>query len=41
MNPFTELIDVASDACGSAVVETSDDFFAPKENLIRVDPPVR
>ena len=40
MNPFTDLIDVASEACGSVVIETSDDFFAPKENLIRVDPPV-
>src|SRR6202048_4545221 len=40
MNPFTELIDVASEACGSVVIEASDAFFAPKENLIRVDPPV-
>src|SRR5260370_23662535 len=40
MNPFTDLIDVASEACGAKVLEASDDFFAPKENLIRTDAPV-
>jgi allantoicase len=40
MNPFTDLIDVASEVCGSVVVEASDEFFAPKENLILADPPV-
>lgn len=37
MNPFTDLPDVASEACGAAVLEASDEFFAPKENLIRTE----
>src|ERR1700687_3706289 len=40
MNPFTDLIDVTSESCGAAVLEASDDFFAPKENLIRAEAPV-
>ncbi|MGI8741368.1 MAG: allantoicase [Bryobacteraceae bacterium] len=40
MNPFTDLPDVASEACGAVAIEASDDFFAPKENLIRTDAPI-
>lgn len=37
---FTELIDLASDKLGGAVLFANDDFFAPKENLIRAAAPV-
>jgi allantoicase len=32
---FTELIDLASEKLGGAVVYANDDFFAPKENLLK------
>lgn len=37
---FTELIDLASEKLGGAVLEANDDFFAPKENLIKPDAPI-
>ena len=36
---FLDLIDLASERLGSAVVAANDEFFAPKENLIRPDAP--
>ena len=32
---FTELIDLASERLGGAVLFANDDFFAPKENLLK------
>jgi allantoicase len=32
---FTELVDLASERLGGAVLEANDDFFAPKENLLK------
>lgn len=32
---FTQLIDLASERLGGAALSTSDDFFAPKENLLK------
>ena len=32
---FTELIDLASEKLGGAVLWANDDFFAPKENLLK------
>ena len=40
MNDFTELIDLASERLGGAVVYANDDFFAPKENLLKAGAPV-
>ncbi len=37
---FTDLIDLASEKLGGAVLYANDDFFAPKENLIRAAAPV-
>jgi allantoicase len=37
---FTELIDLASERLGGAVVVANDDFFAPKENLLKPSAPV-
>src|SRR5437868_15533126 len=37
---FTELIDLASEKLGGAVLDANDDFFAPKENLIKPYAPV-
>src|SRR5215203_3291035 len=37
---FTELIDLASERVGGAVLVANDDFFAPKENLLRATAPV-
>lgn len=37
---FTELIDLASEKLGGAVIFANDDFFARKENLIRASEPV-
>ena len=37
---FTELIDLASERLGGAVLVANDDFFAPKENLIKASAPV-
>lgn len=40
MTDFTELIDLASEKVGGAVFYANDDFFAPKENLIKPHAPV-
>lgn len=37
---FTQLIDLASEKLGGAVMYANDDFFAAKENLIRAAAPV-
>lgn len=37
---FTDLIDLASEKLGGAVLFANDDFFAPKENLIKPAAPV-
>jgi allantoicase len=37
---FTELVDLASERLGGAVLYANDDFFAPKENLLRPSTPV-
>jgi allantoicase len=37
---FTELVDLASERLGAAVVAANDEFFAPKENLIKQAAPV-
>ena len=38
MTDFTELTDLASRAFGGSVVAANDEFFAPRENLIRPEP---
>ena len=37
---FTDLIDLASEKLGGAVLFANDDFFAPKENLLKPAAPV-
>ena len=37
---FTELIDLASERLGGAVLVANDEFFAPKENLLKPSAPV-
>jgi allantoicase len=37
---FTELIDLASEKLGGAVLFANDDFFAPKENLLKASEPI-
>jgi allantoicase len=37
---FTELIDLASEKLGGAVLFANDDFFAPKENLLKPSAPI-
>ena len=37
---FVELVDLASERLGGAVVVANDEFFAPKEQLIKAAPPV-
>jgi allantoicase len=37
---FTELIDLASEKVGGAVLVANDDFFAPKENLLKASVPI-
>ncbi|HZS08403.1 MAG TPA: allantoicase [Blastocatellia bacterium] len=37
---FTELIDLASERLGGAVLFANDEFFAPKENLLKPGAPV-
>jgi allantoicase len=37
---FTELIDLASERLGGAVIVANDDFFAPRENLLKPSAPV-
>ena len=38
--PFLGLIDLASETVGGKALETNDDFFAPKENLLKAAAPV-
>jgi len=40
MSEFTHLIDLASSRLGGEAVATNDDFFAPKENLLKPEPPI-
>jgi len=37
--PFQDLVDLASERLGAAVVEANDEFFAGKDNLIRAGAP--
>ena len=37
---FTELIDLAAEKIGGAVVVANDDFFAPKDNLLKASEPI-
>ena len=37
---FVDLVDLASERLGAAVVSANDEFFAPKENLIKAAAPV-
>ena len=37
---FTELIDLASERLGGAVLYANDEFFAPKENLLKASAPI-
>jgi allantoicase len=37
---FTNLVDLASERLGGVVVYANDDFFAPKENLLKATAPV-
>jgi allantoicase len=37
---FTELVDLASERLGGAALYANDDFFAPKENLLKQSTPV-
>ncbi|MEK6337361.1 MAG: allantoicase [Acidobacteriota bacterium] len=37
---FTELVDLAAERLGGAVLYANDDFFAPKENLLRSSAPI-
>ncbi len=39
MPPFTDLIDLASERLGSSVVAANDEFFAPKEALLKPTAP--
>lgn len=39
MASFTDLIDLASERLGGAVLAANDEFFAPKEALLRPGPP--
>jgi allantoicase len=37
---FTELVDLASERLGGTVLYANDDFFAPKENLLKQSAPI-
>lgn len=37
---FTDLVDLASERLGGSVLDTNDDFFAEKENLLKAAKPV-
>src|SRR5258705_8563564 len=37
---FTELVDLASEKLGGAVLVANDEFFAPKENLLKPEAPI-
>jgi allantoicase len=40
MTDFTDLVDLASERLGGAVLAANDEFFAPKENLLKAAVPV-
>ena len=40
MTSFTDLVDVAAERLGGVVLLANDDFFAPKENLLKPSKPV-
>lgn len=40
MNDFTQLADLASERLGGKVISANDEFFAPKENLLKPSKPV-
>jgi allantoicase len=40
MSDFTELIDLAAERLGGAVLVANDEFFAPKENLLKPEAPI-
>jgi allantoicase len=40
MKDFTQFADLASERLGGRVLEANDDFFAPKENLVKESNPV-
>src|SRR5690349_23134035 len=40
MTDFTDLIDLAAERLGGAVLIANDEFFAPKESLLRAGPAV-
>ena len=40
MTDFTELVDLAAERLGGAVLAANDEFFAPKENLLKASAPV-
>jgi allantoicase len=40
MTDFTDLVDLASERLGGTVLSATDDFFGPKENLLKPGPPV-
>ena len=40
MNDFAQLADLAAERLGGRVLEANDDFFAPKENLLKEAKPV-
>jgi allantoicase len=40
MTPFTDLVDVAAARLGGTVLLANDEFFAPKENLLKPERPV-
>ena len=37
---FTDLVDLASEKLGGAVLIANDEFFAPKENLLKAKAPI-
>jgi len=40
MPDFHELVDLAAERLGGSVLYATDDFFAPKENLLKREPPI-
>ncbi len=40
MTDFSDLVDLAAERLGGAVLYANDDFFAPKENLLKASSPV-
>jgi allantoicase len=40
LTDFTDLVDLASERLGGAAIEANDEFFAPKENLVKASRPV-